>query len=520
MGSSASRETTRKRTARESWYAPLSRSTSAPIHFVVNGEADEECSLSTTLGFREDETTCVTDSRSSLASMLRQEIEREESRAQYSTEKAVCESNAYNPTARDNLGPRKRVAIERIHSRYNATLNPVAELSEGDGFVDTLNAHELVKSPTEDDRCRVSSHVGITLANCGVLEKSQSFNMVSGLDSCFAELSSPVWRRHFSSYNNQEGQELEFERPFFNEEGSLVMKQIESSSISATSPLRDFSRTPSKTPENSPLRSPLKTPTRSPLKSPWMGSSSPLFDPMLLAKFEQAVDATALLQYDCLTQSRNEGSMTTTSSSFCNDIWGRSETSSDGESPQSSFKENTLLELGVLPSWNKNVNTPCVLDKFEIRCPPKGKDKVVLYFTSLRGVRKTYEDCRLLRRILQGLGVHVDERDVWMHSTFREELTQLLDNRQLQVPRLFIKGRYIGGVEEICQLHEDGFLEDLIVGIPHYGTLRKVCEGCADMRFVPCCTCHGSCKVLDDLDQVFRCSDCNENGLMLCPLCN
>ncbi|CAL1356329.1 unnamed protein product [Linum trigynum] len=44
-----------------------------------------------------------------------------------------------------------------------------------------------------------------------------------------------------------------------------------------------------------------------------------------------------------------------------------------------------------------------------LKKPAKEKDRVILYFTSLRGVRKTYEDNCYLRVILKGVGVRVDE---------------------------------------------------------------------------------------------------------------
>ncbi|KAK7268570.1 hypothetical protein RIF29_21271 [Crotalaria pallida] len=55
----------------------------------------------------------------------------------------------------------------------------------------------------------------------------------------------------------------------------------------------------------------------------------------------------------------------------------------------------------------------------------KAKDKVVLYFTSLRGVRKTYKDCCDVMLILEGLGVKVDKRDVSIDSGFKKELKEL-----------------------------------------------------------------------------------------------
>ncbi|CAI9752721.1 unnamed protein product [Fraxinus pennsylvanica] len=144
---------------------------------------------------------------------------------------------------------------------------------------------------------------------------------------------------------------------------------------------------------------------------------------------------------------------------------------------------------------------------------PRGTDKLIVYFTSLRGVRKTYEDCCHVRVILKGLGVKVDERDVSMHSGFKEELKDLLGEgfNAGGLPRVFLGRKYIGGAEEIRRLNEDGKLEKVVEscqmvddggggGGGGYGS--GVCEGCGDIRFVPCETCSGSCKIYyeDDYD--------------------
>lgn len=157
------------------------------------------------------------------------------------------------------------------------------------------------------------------------------------------------------------------------------------------------------------------------------------------------------------------------------------------------------------------------LSKYELKCPPGGDDRVVLYLTSLRGIRKTFEDCHSLRMILQSFPVWVDERDVSMHAEFRNELRELVGGPVI-VPRVFIKGRYIGGSDEVRRLHEDGKLGDLLQDLPvvHF---RKPCDGCGGVRFVPCPDCSGSCKVITDANEVAQCSDCNENGLIRCPIC-
>ncbi|CAA2994014.1 uncharacterized protein At5g39865-like [Olea europaea var. sylvestris] len=168
----------------------------------------------------------------------------------------------------------------------------------------------------------------------------------------------------------------------------------------------------------------------------------------------------------------------------------------------------------------------------------RGTGKVIVYYTSLRGVRKTYEDCCHVRVILKGLGVKVDERDVSMHSGFKEELKELLgDGFRGGLPRVFVGQKYVGGAEEIRQMNEEGRLEKVVescelVEDSGGGSGRiEVCEACGDIRFVPCETCCGSCKIYFERDfeeeydeseheyGFHRCPECNENGLVRCPMC-
>ncbi|KVH90551.1 Glutaredoxin [Cynara cardunculus var. scolymus] len=132
--------------------------------------------------------------------------------------------------------------------------------------------------------------------------------------------------------------------------------------------------------------------------------------------------------------------------------------------------------------------------EFEEKCPPGGSDSVILYTTSLRGIRKTFEDCNAIRFLLESFRVLYDERDVSMHLEFREEFWRTLGGRVIP-PRLFIRGRHIGGVDEVVWLHEQGKLKNLVNGIPRSPT-RGPCKGCGGMRFVLCFSCNGSRKVM------------------------
>ncbi|CAN6290522.1 unnamed protein product [Urochloa humidicola] len=182
--------------------------------------------------------------------------------------------------------------------------------------------------------------------------------------------------------------------------------------------------------------------------------------------------------------------------------------------------------------------------------PAMPRRRAVLYFTSLRGVRATYEDCCLARAILKGYGVRLDERDVSMHRGFRDELRGLLLGggggavakcwaaaaaaAGPALPSLFVDGELVGNAEELKRLHEAGELAARLDGCESAAAGDAgACEACGDVRFVLCETCSGSCKVYvddeseqEDEDDAWdgeggfrRCTVCNENGIVRCPVC-
>ncbi|XAR68432.1 hypothetical protein NMG60_11003541 [Bertholletia excelsa] len=150
---------------------------------------------------------------------------------------------------------------------------------------------------------------------------------------------------------------------------------------------------------------------------------------------------------------------------------------------------------------------------------PGTDDRIILYHTSLRGIRRTFEDCCAVRMIFRGFRVYVDERDISMDSAYRKELQSVLGGKGVSLPQVFIRGKHVGGAEEIKQLHECGELAKLLEGIP-IRDLGCGCESCGDVRFIPCPNCNGSRKVfLAEEGKLRRCMDCNENGLVRCRSC-
>ncbi|XP_030506370.1 uncharacterized protein At5g39865 isoform X1 [Cannabis sativa] len=148
---------------------------------------------------------------------------------------------------------------------------------------------------------------------------------------------------------------------------------------------------------------------------------------------------------------------------------------------------------------------------------PGAEKRIVVYFTSLRVVRSTFEDCRAVRSILRGFRVSIDERDLSMDSSFLSELQQILGQRKLTLPRVFIGGRYVGGADEVRQLHEMGELKKFVEGLP--AVEPGVCDTCGGICFVLCDDCNGSHKLYSEKGGFKSCTSCNENGLIRCPSC-
>ncbi|KAA0067327.1 hypothetical protein IC582_026314 [Cucumis melo] len=164
----------------------------------------------------------------------------------------------------------------------------------------------------------------------------------------------------------------------------------------------------------------------------------------------------------------------------------------------------------------KSTKSPQVPSRSE--SGPVSDKRIVVYFTSLRVVRSTFEDCKTVRSILRGFRVSIDERDLSMDSGFVAELQQILGKKELPLPTVFIGGEYIGGAEEIRQLHEIGELKKLIEGLPTADS--SVCEVCGGYRFILCEDCNGSHKLFTEKSGFKTCTTCNENGLIRCHSCS
>ncbi|KAJ7395797.1 Glutaredoxin domain-containing cysteine-rich protein 1 [Pitangus sulphuratus] len=93
--------------------------------------------------------------------------------------------------------------------------------------------------------------------------------------------------------------------------------------------------------------------------------------------------------------------------------------------------------------------------------------RIVIYTTSLRVVRTTFEKCELVRKIFQNHRVKFEEKNIALNSDYGKELDERC-RRVCEVPSLpvvFIDGHYLGGAEKILLMNESGELQDLLTKI-------------------------------------------------------
>ncbi|XP_041713049.1 glutaredoxin domain-containing cysteine-rich protein 1-like [Coregonus clupeaformis] len=152
--------------------------------------------------------------------------------------------------------------------------------------------------------------------------------------------------------------------------------------------------------------------------------------------------------------------------------------------------------------------------------------QIVIYTTSFRVVRATFERCELVRKIFSNHRVKFLEKNIALDCEYGKDLEERCKRvgEPPSLPVVFIDGHYLGGAEKILGMNESGELQDLLAKIervqhPH------TCQTCGGFAFVPCPMCHGSKmsvfrNCFTDSFKALKCTWCNENGLQPCSSCS
>ncbi|XP_041126347.1 glutaredoxin domain-containing cysteine-rich protein 1 [Polyodon spathula] len=151
--------------------------------------------------------------------------------------------------------------------------------------------------------------------------------------------------------------------------------------------------------------------------------------------------------------------------------------------------------------------------------------RIVIYTTSFRVVRTTFERCELVRKIFQNHRVKFAEKNIALNIDYGKELEERCKRvaESPSLPVVFIDGHYLGGAEKILAMNESGDLQDLLTKIEKVQHPHE-CTSCGGFAFVPCSVCHGSKmsvfrNCFTDSFKALKCTSCNENGLQPCKSC-
>lgn len=105
-------------------------------------------------------------------------------------------------------------------------------------------------------------------------------------------------------------------------------------------------------------------------------------------------------------------------SSFKDILTISSDQQHDTDSCPASPRSPTIFHRIALPRSSSQNNTFLRSQHTSSEQPPQPRQSIIVYLTSLRVIRKTFEDCRLVLSILRGLGVSIDERDLSMDARY------------------------------------------------------------------------------------------------------
>eukprot|EP00250_Pteridium_aquilinum_P020721 c24917_g1_i1 orf=124-2223(+) len=146
---------------------------------------------------------------------------------------------------------------------------------------------------------------------------------------------------------------------------------------------------------------------------------------------------------------------------------------------------------------------------------------VVFYSTTTQTDTKLYEDCKQVRGILQSLvGVCYDERSISELLEYEQELKQALNISTAIVPTIYVKGKYLVGVDSIVHLYKKGMLGSMLKEVVPYGSMTSMPCACRGGKFLVCSVCNGRHKLSRVGEGTLLCRHCSGTGLIKCLNCS
>lgn len=146
---------------------------------------------------------------------------------------------------------------------------------------------------------------------------------------------------------------------------------------------------------------------------------------------------------------------------------------------------------------------------------------VVFYSTTTRRNAKIYGDCNQVRNILQSLvGVYYVERSISELLEHEQELEHVLNVSAVIVPTIYVKGKYLVGVDSIMQLYKKGLLGAMLQEAMSFGSKTSIQCICRGGKFLICPFCKGRRTLSRIGEGTLLCRYCSGTGLIKCLKCS
>ncbi|KAJ6216090.1 hypothetical protein RDWZM_010590 [Blomia tropicalis] len=181
--------------------------------------------------------------------------------------------------------------------------------------------------------------------------------------------------------------------------------------------------------------------------------------------------------------------------------------------------------------------------------------QIVLYTTSHDSIRRSFNESRAIKAILDNNMIDYKECDLFVDEKHNSDLNERFkiiqskdvearvinktDNDKYRIPVLFVNGFLLGGLEEIQKLNEIGILTNTLdnyvnaksnVGLEidkyfENGNFHKTdCQRCEGKKLIICTKCKGTSyvfvKYLRGPRFSMRCVQCSKIGIINCPKCS
>lgn len=148
----------------------------------------------------------------------------------------------------------------------------------------------------------------------------------------------------------------------------------------------------------------------------------------------------------------------------------------------------------------------------------------VAYVTTLGVIRRTFEDSKLMKTILNLNLIKYQERDIYLNQEYKRQLMMRCES-PVTIPLLFVDGQVFGGIKELEYANESGKFPLLLGNFKMAKAPSQVCHCCGNAKFIACQTCNGSRKStihhFKFNSVALRCIKCDKNGgLVQCPICS